>query len=63
MNKIKDSNNSLDMNTTINLLNDVGIYDNGIDKLQWSVVYNITNKTGKIWSHRNTENIKDFELY
>lgn len=62
INKIKDSNNSLNMNTTINLLNDVGIYDNGIDKLQWSVVYNITNKTGKIWSHRNIKNIKDFEL-
>ena len=62
INKIKDSNNSLNMNTTINLLNDVGVYDNSIDKLQWSVVYNITNKKGKIWSHRNTENIKDFEL-
>ncbi len=62
MNKIKDNNNSLNMDTTINLLNDVGIYDNGIDKLQWSVVYNITNKTGKIWSHRNTKNIKDFKL-
>ena len=62
INEIKDRNNFLNMNTTIRLLNDVGVYYNGIDRLQWSVVYNVTNKTGKIWPHRNTKNIKDFAL-
>lgn len=61
--KIEDSNNSLNMNDTINLLNDVGIYkEDGSDKLQWSVIYNVTNMSGKIWAHRNKDNIIDFVL-
>ncbi|MBQ6567402.1 MAG: hypothetical protein IJR93_08820 [Treponema sp.] len=27
----------------------------GIDKLQWSVVHDITGKTGRIWPHRRPE--------
>lgn len=51
------------MNDTINLLNDVGVYtEDGFDKLQWSVIYNLTNMSGKIWAHRNKNNIIDFEL-
>ena len=34
----------------------------GIDKLQWSVVYDITGKTGRIWPHRRTEDGWDFGL-
>lgn len=63
INKLEDSSNSLNMNDTINLLNDVGVYgEEGIDKLQWSVIYNLTDKSGKIWAHRNKNNIADFEL-
>lgn len=63
VNKIEDSNNSLNMNDTINLLNDVGVYGgDGIDKLQWSVIYDLSNMSGKIWTHRNRNNIMDFEL-
>ncbi len=63
INRIEDSNNSLNMNDTINLLNDVGVYaGDGFDKLQWSVIYNVTNMSGKIWAHRNGNNIMDFEL-
>ncbi|MCI8759915.1 MAG: linear amide C-N hydrolase [Clostridia bacterium] len=63
VNKLEASNNSLNINDTINLLNDVGVYDkDGFDKLQWSVVYNLTNKSGIIWAHRNKSNIIDFEL-
>lgn len=62
INKIEDSNNSLNMNDTINLLNDVGVYDgDGFDKLQWSVIYNLTNMSKKVWAHRNKSNIIDFE--
>ncbi len=51
------------MNDTINLLNDVGVYgEEGIDKLQWSVIYDLTDMSGKIWAHRNENNIMDFEL-
>ncbi len=61
--EIEDNNNSLNMNDTINLLNDVGIYkEDGSDKLQWSVIYNVTNMSGKIWAHRNKDNIIDFAL-
>lgn len=63
INRLEDSNNLLDMNDTINLLNEVGVYGgDGIDKLQWSVIYNLTNMSGKIWAHRNKNNIMDFEL-
>ena len=63
INKIEDSNNSLNINDTINLLNDVGVYgEDDFDKLQWSVIYNLTNMSGEIWAHRNKNNIIDFEL-
>ena len=62
INKIEDHNNSLTMNDTISLLNDVGVYDgDNFDKLQWSVIYNLTNLSGKIWAHRNEDNIMDFD--
>ncbi|MDE6663469.1 MAG: choloylglycine hydrolase, partial [Lachnospiraceae bacterium] len=61
--KIEDSNNSLNMDETINLLNDVGVYgEDGFDKLQWSVIYNMTDMSGKIWAHRNKNNLIDFEF-
>ena len=63
INRIEDSNNSLNANDTINLLNDVGGYGgDGFDKLQWSVIYDLTNMSGKIWAHRNKNNLIDFEL-
>lgn len=63
VNKIEDSNNSLNMNDTIHLLNEVGVYEeDGFDKLQWSVIYNLTDMSGKIWAHRNENNIIDFRM-
>lgn len=62
INRIEESGNSLNINDTINLLNDVGVYgEDGSDKLQWSVVYNLTNRSGKLWAHRNENNMMDFE--
>jgi len=38
------------------LLAEVGVYDGGVDKLQWSVLYNLTTGEGTIFAHRNTGN-------
>lgn len=46
----------------IELLSKVGVMDEGVDKLQWSVIYNLTTGEGKIFAHRNTDNIIDFSL-
>lgn len=46
------------------LLNVIGVYDgeHGIDKLQWSVVYNLTDRTGRIWPHRDSGRKWDFTV-
>ena len=44
------------------LLNTVGVYSEGIDKLQWSVIYNLTDKTGRIWPHRDPDKSWDFTI-
>ena len=46
----------------IDLLAEVGIYHDGVEKLQWSVIYNLTTGTGKIFARRNTDNIIHFQL-
>jgi hypothetical protein len=46
----------------VELLKEVGVTNNGVDKLQWSVIYNLTTLKGKIFAHRNTGNIIDFKL-
>lgn len=45
-----------------NLLNAIGVYDGETDKLQWSVVYNLTDKTGRIWPHRDISEAWDFTI-
>lgn len=44
------------------LLNDIGVYYNGEDKLQWSVVYDLSDASGKIWPHRDAAAAWDFRL-
>lgn len=46
----------------IGLLADVGVWDGGTDKLQWSVLYNLTSGEGEIFAHRETGNITEFHL-
>jgi hypothetical protein len=46
----------------IDLLTEVGIYYEGVDKLQWTVIYNLTTGIGKIFAGRNTDNIIQFQL-
>ena len=48
--------------SAVDLLSEIGIYDEGDDKLQWSVIYNMTTLKGRIFAHRNTDNIQYFEL-
>lgn len=42
------------------LLADVGIFDGNRDKLQWSVLYNLTTGYGDIFANRKTNNIIGF---
>lgn len=56
------SNNTVDMELCEELLNKIGVEYNGTDKLQWSVVYNLTEKSGRIWPHRKNNEAWDFVL-
>jgi hypothetical protein len=46
----------------IDLLTEVGIYVDDVNRLQWSVIYNLTKGTGKIFANRNTDNINSFYI-
>ncbi|MDR0854706.1 MAG: linear amide C-N hydrolase [Clostridiales Family XIII bacterium] len=46
----------------VDLLAEVGVYDGVDDKLQWSVIYNLTTGDGKIYAHRNVDNISSFHI-
>ena len=60
--KVLQNNNTVTMEDCEKLLNTVGIYDGETDKLQWSVVYNLTDKTGRIWPYRDTGEALDFKI-
>lgn len=57
------NNNVITMEECENLLNTIGVYDGETDKLQWSVVYNLTDKTGRIWPHRDAGESWDFTIF
>jgi hypothetical protein len=44
------------------LLAEVGVYDGNTDKLQWSVLYNLTTGNIAIFAHRNADNTVNFHL-
>lgn len=44
------------------LLAEIGVRDGDEDKLQWSAVYNLSQLSGHIFAHRNTNNTMDFSL-
>ncbi len=52
----------LSENQAVSLLAKVGVMDGAVDKLQWSVVYNLTTGNGKIFAHRNMDNVISFYL-
>ncbi len=61
-NAIEENNGILEVSGAIQLLADVGVFDGDIDKLQWSVLYNLTTGKGGIFANRKTNNIIEFNL-
>ena len=60
---ITERGNKLDMKTCEELLNAVGLYNRDkSDRLQWSAVYNLSDKTCRIWPHRKSEAAWDYGL-
>lgn len=55
--EILDNNGVLNDEEAVSLLAEVGVWDGDIDKLQWSVVYNLTTGEVHFFSHRNTDNV------
>lgn len=60
---IRANNGCLDKEKAIYLLTDIGVInDKHEDKLQWSVVYDLTKGDGTIFAHRNLDNQVNFKL-
>lgn len=60
---IEENNGTLTQEQAIKTLTEVGVYgENGEDKLQWSVLYNLTDLSGALFAHRNDQNQTDFQL-
>lgn len=60
---IEENHGKLTREQTIDLLAQVGVHEpTGEDKLQWSVVYNLTDLQGYGFAHRNRGNVKEFTL-
>ncbi len=59
---IDNNGGALSEEQAIALLAQIGIVDEGVDKLQWSVLYNLTTGEGELFAHRNTENSIQFRL-
>jgi hypothetical protein len=55
-------NDSLSEAQAKKLLAEVGVRDGNTDKLQWSVLYNLTTGNGAIFAHRNADNKVNFHL-
>lgn len=59
---IEQNNGKLTKAQAVSLLAEVGVTSQATDKLQWSVVYNLSTLEGTLFAHRNTENQIDFVL-
>jgi len=59
---LTENNNMVSMDVCESLLNEIGVEYEGVDKLQWSVVYNLTEKSGRIWPHRDSDDAWNFEI-
>lgn len=62
LNVIEENSGVLNEDEVIDLLAKVGVMDGETDKLQWSVLYNLTTGDGQIFANRNTDNITHFHL-
>lgn len=61
-NAIEANEGILEASQAIQLLADVGVFAGDIDKLQWSVLYNLSSGYGEIFANRKTNNIIVFNL-
>lgn len=59
---IEANGGRIDEADAMDLLAEIGVYDGDEDRLQWSVVYNLTNRTGKIFANRKKEQNHSFKL-
>lgn len=61
-NAIEANSGVLEASQAVPLLADVGVFDGDTDKLQWSVLYNLTTGDGEIFANRKTNNLIGFHL-
>lgn len=59
---IEANEGTLGRDRAIALLADVGVMDGETDKLQWSVLYNLTTGDTELFANRKTDNIIEFHL-
>lgn len=59
---LKEGGGVIHEDRALDLLSELGVYYNGEDKLQWSVVYNLTELKGRVFAGRNKENMYPFSL-
>lgn len=59
---IEENSGVLEEDKAIDLLAEVGVMNGETDKLQWSVLYNLTTGDGRIFAHRKIDNITYFHL-
>jgi len=63
MEVIENKGGILNKKQVIDVLAEVGVRgDNGENRLQWTVVYNLSTLEGSIFANRNTDNLIDFQL-
>ena len=60
--ELRKNNGILNEKDVISLLAKVGVQDGEVDKLQWSVVYNLTTGDVRLFVHRDTNNITAAKL-
>ena len=59
---ILENNCNLSEEDAMALLSEIGVFSDGVDKLQWSVVYNMDDLSGEIFAHRKTDRAVEFSL-
>ena len=63
MSILKAGDSAIQMAQATTLLSSVGVYgESGEDKLQWTVIYNLSDLSGTIFAHRNVKNQTAFKL-
>lgn len=59
---ILENGGHLEEEAVLSLLAKIGVKNKDVDKLQWSVLYNLTTGDSWLFPHRNLDNIKKFHL-